>query len=70
MLIIFDNAIINLAHVKEISVAGNEFTFWDRNDKMRLHTFDTEADARKAYEQIISASKNGERICDLRELNQ
>ena len=32
--------------------------------------FDTGTEAREAYEQIISASKEGERICDLRRPEQ
>ena len=66
MLIVFSDGSINFDHVKEISVGCKELTFWDVNDNMRVHTFNNEDDAREAYDRIINAIKDGERILDLR----
>ena len=70
MLIVLDDEILNLNQAECLKLKGTaiEISFAGRN-AYRLK-FDTEADARQAYNRIIDALKVGERILDLRRSEQ
>ena len=71
MLIEKNQYAINLANVRNFRVAINEggysycIAYCDINNKEFYHSFDTSFEADKAYEYILQCYHNGERVCNL-----
>ena len=68
MLIIFDDSASDFEDVHGIYVCGVSVNINYATDQFMTRHFNTEAEARKAYNRIVDALIDDARVCDLRGL--